>query len=201
MSAACSECSKNIAGVSRQCSTCQRSFYPACCKAYLLYRSAKPCCIDSLSLISDYSNSAACTMTSATALVSFVVLNSNNKPSGQPSQPLPPVTASPGRSVRDPLLAMSASLNAFIMKQSSVNEELTAKLNNIQKHTQLLETHTKQIIQLEVSNAQLVKENAEIRRELSELRASIGTSSAGAPLPSTCEITISGILSSVCDPP
>ena len=57
--------------------------------------------------------------------------------------------------------------------------------------------HSKQISQLNASNAQVLKDNSEIRRKIFELK-----SAARAPLvlsPSSCEITISGVPHTISD--
>ena len=196
MSTACTKCTKTIAGTCIQCPACTRKFHPACCRAYLLFRSASPCCITNLS-----GASASSSVRDSLSLTPAPITDSmsNTSSSQHTNRPAPPSSTGPEQTDRELLLSMNANLNAFIAKQQLVNDDLSSKLESIQHHTQLLKDHSERIAHLEATNAELSRVNTEILREISEIRA--GVRDTPSVSRDTCELTISGIPAIIADSP
>ena len=128
-------------------------------------------------------------------------MNSSNRPPVILAQSQPPIISIPDNWDRDLLLALYSNLNAFIAKQSAVNEEHSTLLEIIQNHSQLLKTHEERISKLETSNAQLIRNNNDLRREIELFKAGYRTSSDTISRSISDNITISGVPFTIRDSP
>ena len=180
-----------------QCPACTHKFHPACCRAYLLFRSTSPCCITNLSGAT-VSSSVRDSLSLNPAPTTDSMSNASSSQFTSRS-PAPPSSTGPKQVDRELRLSMNANLNAFIAKQGLVNDDLSSKLESIQHHTQLLKDHSERIAHLDAANAQLSQVNTEILREISEIKA--GVRDTPSVSRDTCELTISGIPAIIANTP